>query len=291
MLRLALESILSAMRPLDELIVVDSASRDAAVIREVVADRAPLLRVDRPGLSRARNVGWRAATKPIVAFTDDDCEVSSRWFETIEDVFGDPAVGFMTGRVVGDRESAIGVSTFIEQTPRRFDGPQDPASFGSGANMAFRRRVLEEIGGFDEELGSGTALRSAEDHDAFWRALRAGWAGVYHPAAVVTHRLWRGRMRSIGREFGYGVGAGALALKVVRGGDPRGWQLLRARLWSGGVARSVRELVRGHETASAALMVKAAGAAVGAVRSRRLALEGEMLRPKRRGRSRTDPGG
>ena len=241
------------------------------------------IRLDRPGLSRARNAGWTVAGCPIVAFTDDDCAVPADWTARISGAMSDPAVGFATGSVVGDREAALQSSAMVETTPRRFEGAQDPVRFGSGANMAFRRAALEDIGGFDEELGSGMPLRSAEDHDAFWRALRAGWAGVYDPTIVVTHRLWRSRMGSVGRQFGYGVGAGALAVKVIRSGDRDGWRYLRKRVWAEGPVAAVKSIGKGHETAAAAQMAGAFGAAVGAARVAVRKVEGGMLRRRRRG--------
>jgi glycosyltransferase involved in cell wall biosynthesis len=281
MARAAVQSARAALRPSDELIVVDSASADPDAVRSACGDVTTFIRLERPGLSRARNAGWRAASRPIVAFTDDDCSVPSDWTAKFSAAMGEPAIGFATGSVVGDRDAALQSATMVDASPRRIEGAQDPVRFGSGANMAFRRATLEEINGFDEALGSGTRLRSAEDHDAFWRALRAGWVGVYDPTIVVTHRLWRSRMKSLGRQFGYGVGAGALAMKVIRSGDRDGWRFLRKRVWSEGPAAAVKSLGKGHESAAAAQAAGALGAAVGAVRVAVFRIEGGMLRRRR----------
>jgi glycosyltransferase involved in cell wall biosynthesis len=284
MARDAVASARAALRPIDELVVIDSASRDADAVRRACAGVGEFIRLELPGLSRARNAGWRAAGRPIIAFTDDDCAVPADWTEKISAVMSDPAIGFMTGGVMGDREAALQTAAVVDDTPRRYVGAQDPALFGAGANMAFRRVTLEEIGGFDEELGSGMPLRSAEDHDAFWRALRAGWAGVYDPTIIVTHRLWRSRMRSIARQYGYGVGAGALAVKVIRSGDRDGWRFLRKRVWAEGPVAAVKSLRKGHETSAAAEIAGALGAAVGAARVSVRKVEAGMLRRRRRSR-------
>jgi glycosyltransferase involved in cell wall biosynthesis len=274
LLRGAVASAIESLRSSDELIVVDSASRDPATERVGAGAGARVIRVELPGTSRARNAGWRAAHSSVVAFTDDDCEVPTDWTVRIESAFADPKVGFVTGRVLGDREASIASAAVVGEEPKRFDGPSDPAGFGSGANMAFRKEALLAIGGFDEGMGPGTPLRAAEDHDAFWRVLRSGWVGCYDPSIVVTHRLWRTRGGSIRREYAYGVGAGALAVKLIRDHDPGAWRLLRRRLWSEGFAGAARHLVKGYESGAAGASLKAVGVLVGSIRAstRRLQL-------------------
>jgi hypothetical protein len=139
------------------------------------------------------------------------------------------------------------------------------------------------VGGFDEYTGPGTALRSAEDHDLIWRTLRSGRSGLYDPTIVVTHRLWRGRFRSVGRTYEYGIGAGALAVKAIRSGDRDGWRFLRARLWRDGLVAGVRSLGKGHESAAAAAVSGAAGAIVGAAKASFRRVEDGKFRPKEGG--------
>lgn len=275
----AAASVLRALRPQDELIVVDSGSRRPPAPQP--DDRARVIRLELPGTSRARNAGWRAARNELIAFTDDDCEVSAGWTASIERAFADPSLGFVTGRLVGDREAAIGTATVVGEDPRRFAGVQDPSRLGSGASMALRRAALEQVGGFDEALGPGTDLRAAEDHDLLWRVLDAGWAGAFDPAIVVTHRLWRGRREAVTREFAYGVGAGALAVKLKRR-TGSGGSRLRKGLWDEGVAGAARRLVRGYESGAAAALFKAAGVAVGYARASLLRVEDGKFRDRSR---------
>src|SRR5207302_8652305 len=55
-------------------------------------------------------------------------------------------------------------------------------------NMAYRRDVLEELGGFRQEfLGPRT---SGEDTDLGWRALEAGKRLEFAPDALVHHEVW-----------------------------------------------------------------------------------------------------
>ena len=282
LLKGALASIVESLRGSDELIVVDSASGDPATSGIGREAGARVIRLEIPGTSRARNAGWKAARQPIVAFTDDDCEVPPDWTARIEAAFADANIGFVTGRVLVDREASIASSAVVDDKPKRFAGGSDPAVFGSGANMAFRKSALEAIAGFDEGMGPGTPLRAAEDQDAFWRATRTAGVGLYDPTIVVTHRLWRTRRGAVAREYAYGVGAGALAVKLIRSEDPGAWRLLRRRLWGDGIALAARHLVRGYESGAAGATMKTLGVIVGSVRASRRRLEsGVFARPQR----------
>lgn len=266
LLRSALASLRAHLRPSDELIVVDSASSDPEVRRLAEEAGARVVRLERPGTSLARNAGLQTSTAPIVAFIDDDCIVDEGWSARVEEAFADAAIGFATGRVMGDRPVSLGVSLVVEAEPRRFDGPADPASYGGGSNMAFRREALAAVAGFDEGLGPGTPLRAAEDQDVFWRLGRAGWAGVFDPRIVVTHQQWRSRGQAIRRQFAYGVGAGAVAVKLIRL-RAGGWRVLAARVWRDGVAAMFRNLFRGYQSGALAGLLLFSGVLAGAIRA------------------------
>jgi GT2 family glycosyltransferase len=57
---------------------------------------------------------------------------------------------------------------------------------GGSGNMAIRRDVFEQIGGFDERLGAGRAGCS-EDTELFYRALARGAQCRYEPRSVTYH--------------------------------------------------------------------------------------------------------
>lgn len=115
-------------------------------------------------------------------------------------------------------------------------------SFGTGANMAFRRRVLQELGGFDPSLGAGTPTRGGDDLDIFFRVLKADWALVYEPAAVVYHRHRREMTELVTQIRDHGV---SFSSYVVRGAtlhpDER-WAFVR--LWGRWTAKTCFRVVR-----------------------------------------------
>ena len=270
LLRGAIAAAQAVCRPGDELVVVDSASRDATGVALVV-ERAGvrLERCSDPGVSRARNAGAAATSAPVLAFTDDDCRPQPGWTAAIAAAFGRREMGLVTGRVVPDRAGGKVLSVHLDECPRTLSAYDDPAQAGSGANMAVRRGAFDAVGGFDEEFGPGARFPAAEDHELFWRVLRAGFAGSYVPDAVVVHEQWRGAGAFLRANFRYGVGSGALAARVASVDRPRGRQLLRAGVVERGVGRALTHLRSGYELGAVAAALTGAGAASGALRASR----------------------
>lgn len=233
-----------------ELVVVDNGSTDAT--GAVVADFAatvgfPVVPVVQPvpGLSNARNAGVAAARGDLILFTDDDCYVEADILDAALAAFADPAVGFASGRVrlfdADDHPVTINESTVPLRFPaRRFL----PAGAVKGANLAFRRAVLDAIGPFDPLFGSG-ALFPSEDADAAMRAALAGWDGVYDPAIVVWHHHGRKAGDVAGLYRSYDIGRGAFHAKLLglKGGLAPG-----LRAWAGlpGRARQRAGLLQGE---------------------------------------------
>jgi hypothetical protein len=268
----------------DEVLVVDSASGSDATAVVATDHGLRCERVDEPGLARARNAAFRATTADVIAFTDDDCAPRPDWAQAIRARFtkslvAGERIGFVAGRVVaaGDGQP---VSVLLGAVPRRYEGGDDASQIGHGANFAVSRACWEELHGFDELLGVGATLRSAEDTDLMWRALREGWVGHFDPSAVISHTQWRGRRAALRASYGYGVGAGALRHKV---GQLAGYQAGR-RLSDGSLRHTLRlaasDARHGYEFGIAVNLARAAGITVGRARASRLAITDGQLVPR-----------
>lgn len=253
-----LDALPAALDDRCEVLVVDSASRTAATVSLCRAREVPVLRIDEPGTSRARNAGIAHTTADLVAVTDDDCLPQPGWSAALRAAFADPSVGLVTGRVLPDGPAAAPVSLTLEERSRALTVD---SLIGHGANAAFRRAALDAVGGFDEQLGPGTPLHAAEDVDLFRRLLGAGWSGRYAADAVVLHRQWRGRRAALATSWAYGVGAGAAARR-----SGRSW---RTAVLDDALLPAVRDLRSGYLTGTAAGLLRAAGAVVGTRRAGR----------------------
>lgn len=114
--------------------------------------------------------------------------------EGLRAAFADPSVGAVAGRTcnpAGRDESDVGepVGRLLPNGDLTANFAADLAEVievdhGIGANMAFRREVLAELGGFRDDFG-GTALR--EDADIFLRLRALGYRAVFAPRAVADH--------------------------------------------------------------------------------------------------------
>jgi len=237
-----LDAILTAEVQPRELIVVDQGRDDRAPA--IVRDRdggntlIRYVRQEARGLAASRNAGLLAADCPVLAVTDDDCVPSPGWVAAIARAFSDPdSPQAVTGPVLplpGKRDGyAVSSRTSLDRVD--YSGRHSPWLVGTGANLAVRRDLAAEIGGYDERLGVGTAGSAGEDLDFLHRLLRAGALIRYEPDALVHHELQTKQRRRATRSS-YGRGIGACCALWVRNGDPSAvpvlgrWLLLRGRL-------------------------------------------------------------
>jgi GT2 family glycosyltransferase len=187
-----------------EIIVVDNSDNGSA--RSLCDDFPDVVYVHepRPGQSIARNTGVRAATRDIIAFTDDDVEPHPRWLAEVARAFADYSdVDAVTGLVLpaslnspAERCFQFDLGGFGGKFvpmlfERRFFTETKPDGapawrIGAGANMAFRRSAFERAGLFDRRLGPG-ASGCSDDSEFWYRLLALGGACLYEPRAVVFH--------------------------------------------------------------------------------------------------------
>lgn len=190
-----------------EIIVVDNSS-DFEARAQFWRDFPGLtnLRVileDVPGLSRARNIGMRAAAAPIVAYIDDDAVAVPEWLEELLRAFErDKATGIAGGPVEpvwpGSEPPWLhkwlrGHLTIVDLGPEArtlADG-----EWLAGTNIAFRNDALQAAGGFNETLGRVRGILLSNEEIAVAEFIRKeGLNSFYIPAARVFHRVHADRV-------------------------------------------------------------------------------------------------
>ena len=192
-----------------DIVIVDNNSTDTTP--EVIAraqHRSPIpiktVRETRQGKSFALNRGLEIAAGDVVALTDDDVWPARDWLSRIVANFQQREVTFVFGKVLPRwavppppellmprAQDVWGPLAIVDygDTPAVYTAANKGQRLPIGANLAFRRSTIHEIGGWRTDLGKvNNTLISGEDHEIFTRMRRAGvYAGYYDPKLEVRH--------------------------------------------------------------------------------------------------------
>jgi glycosyltransferase involved in cell wall biosynthesis len=215
-------SVLRSTYPSVRVCVVDQCADDTSRAQPDFAldERVTVVKAPARGLGAARNHGVAATDAPLVAFTDDDCQVDPDWLRAIVAAFHREArIGVVFGSVRApdyDRTSGF-IQAYAVDRPRVARSLFHQARIrGIGGCMAIRRATYATIHGFDDQFGAGAPLHAAEDSDFFMRALLAGHWVSETPDAVVTHFGFCPWSKGVGLIQGYMFGLGAMHAKMLR---------------------------------------------------------------------------
>ncbi|MCC5636471.1 glycosyltransferase [Nostoc sp. CHAB 5844] len=235
--------------PRFEILVIDNASTDKRT-QELVAALPSVryVREPKPGLNFARNCALHAATGEIIAFVDDDVVVDRQWFNGLLEAWSEnPDAAAFTGQVLpyaletkaqilceqrGGFRKGFEKIRFGQILPGNTLYPCGAGVFGVGCNMAFRRQIVLQLGGFDEALDTGPSLPGGGDHDMFYRIIRAGYTLVYEPKYLVFHEHRRDYL-SLRRQYSrsWGLGFTSYVTKCYLSDPPQREKLFRLILW------------------------------------------------------------
>jgi hypothetical protein len=154
----------------------------------------------------------------IVAYLDDDSEAQPGWLAGIAKFFdthpetysigGKITPRFLTGIPKWYSKYFFGLVGNFDQGPKekRLTGARYPC----GANMAFRKKVFDEIGYFNSELGrKGKSLMANEEKDIYLRILAQHHEVWYLPYMEVLHNVESNKFdKNYVRRHSMGIGGG-----------------------------------------------------------------------------------
>lgn len=139
-----------------------------------------------PGLSQGRNAALPHAQGEVIGFPDDDCWYFEDTVDALESaVQRHPSASFFAGRILDANQRLC--------LHNRWPAVEVPVTAKNinftvaSASLFVHRRVFERIGMFDPLLGVGARFGAAEEVDLIYRALKAGFTGIYCPSIRVGH--------------------------------------------------------------------------------------------------------
>ena len=214
-----------------EVVVMDNETSDPAALE--LMKKYPVRRIAFPGqfnFSRANNEGAAAATGELLVFLNNDTEIiSGDWLEHLVYYGEQPDVG-AAGALLAYEDQTVqhaGVALGMRGTadhimrgfPRDVDGYAGSlvcareVSAVTGACLAIRKPLFEEIGGFNPHF-----FTAYQDVDLCLRLRARGLRVIYTPQAVLLHH------ESISRQSYYDMIDRTLLLDlwetVIEQGDP-----------------------------------------------------------------------
>jgi glycosyltransferase involved in cell wall biosynthesis len=233
----SIQSVVEGSSSAVEILIVDNAPSDSRtkMLVEALPTAVRYCCEPVPGLDMARNRALRETTGEYVAYLDDDVVIDRGWLRGFYEAWSEnPDAAAFTGLVL-PYELETEAQVLFEQAGgfrRGFDkirygqvlegNPLYPCGagiFGAGCNMAFRREVVLNLGGFDEALDTGKPLPGGGDLDMFYRIIRSGHVLVYEPRYLVFHQH-RQTLAQLRRQYwSWGLGVMAFIVKSLQS-DP-----------------------------------------------------------------------
>ena len=183
-----------------EIVVIDNNSADETPqVVESLKSQSPVplryFRESRQGNAYARNAGVDQAAGSIVAYMDDDVIAGENWIAVMTNAFArEPEISFAGGKILPVWESKPpSWLTSAHWAPLALlDYGNEPLDIAGNsprglltANIAIRREVFAEVGGFLTSLQRVKGgIGSMEDTEFLMRVCRSGKRGMYVPDLI-----------------------------------------------------------------------------------------------------------
>lgn len=195
-----------------ELIVVDQNQDDriATILKDTEAAFSVVhMRAQKNGVSAAKNIGMKLAKGKFCCFLDDDCWLSANYLGQIMDILKgtSPQVGLLIKAISPDGQSLLphavpkDFKLSEKNIKEAFNTPQ--------ISHIYPQKEGLSIGGFNEHLGTGIFLGSAEETDFLVRMVQQKVVFNYHEQITILHNKVDYSTMTPAKSYQYGLGFGA----------------------------------------------------------------------------------
>jgi len=181
-----IKAILSQTYLPREIVIVDDGSTDktAEIVKKYANGNQVLKYIyqENRGPAAARNNAWRNANADVCIFTDGDCVPRNNWIEEIIKPFCDVRIAAVGGRYETINKNKILARFIGYEIDYRYRKVEKEITAHGTYNLAVRKKVLEEIGGFDEKY----KRPSGEDWDITYK-ISEKYKIIFTRSAIVGH--------------------------------------------------------------------------------------------------------
>ena len=176
-----LKSILALDYPrgFTEIIVMDGGSKDATVkTAESFSVKVVSIRLNAPA---AYNYAMKIAMHPVLGFIDADAKVESQWLRKLVPHLEEPKVAGVSGSIETWNVQNPWAKSIGYELKNRYSRIGKYTNRIATMNLLLKKEVIEEVGGWDENLPS------QYDTDLGFRISAKGYKIAYEPNAVCYH--------------------------------------------------------------------------------------------------------
>ncbi|ALA26424.1 hypothetical protein AVI51_11185 [Piscirickettsia salmonis] len=168
------------------------------------------VKVEKPGLSRARNVGLAQASGDIIAFPDDDCFYHSDTLSRVKDFFQkNKNYNIYSCRLLDPDSNDSSCNRWLT-TDSDFS-LTNVFRCALSATLFIKLNKKKDVN-FDERFGVGGEFGSSEETDMLINLMYLGYIGRYHVNGHIYHP---DKKPELDRAHIYGQGLGAMLKKQI----------------------------------------------------------------------------
>lgn len=215
-----------------EIIIVDDGSLDRTIEVLNKTENIIVISQKNSGPATARNNGAKIANGEILVFTDSDTVPHKDWLKNLTSPFENKNIVATTGTYSIENKGSKLAQLIQEEIEYKHSKYNDFVAFGGSYNLAIRKDLFFDIGGFNEEYKNA----SGEDVDISYKIINKGYKIKFVKDAIVGHYHPENTIKYLKTQFKHGFWRAKLYFdhpNKVKGDDYTGFKEIFETLFAG----------------------------------------------------------